>query len=172
MSRASALAFMNFCVFDLIRVEQPDQRGAEDAFVDHAVQPVDRFLRLAEQRPDFAQHQLERNGDERNDAENGKRELPVDRKQQDAGADDQEKGGDDRGKGLRDEHLHRVDVGGEIGEKFGGRDLFHPAERLDRYLRRETRAHVARHFFRSPGLRDVLRIGQNEYAESPSGGTE
>ncbi len=32
-----------FLVFDLLRVEQPDQRGAQNAFVDHAVQPVDRL---------------------------------------------------------------------------------------------------------------------------------
>ena len=34
-------------VLVLLRIEQPDQRRAEDALVDHLVQPVDRLLRLA-----------------------------------------------------------------------------------------------------------------------------
>ena len=55
MSRASVLAARNFSVLVVLRVEQPDQRRAEDALVDDLVQPVDRLLRL-EENPDLAEH--------------------------------------------------------------------------------------------------------------------
>ncbi len=51
----------------------------------------------------FAQHQLKRNGDERNDAQDREPQPPVDREQKNAGADDQEKRRNDRGDGLRHE---------------------------------------------------------------------
>ena len=82
MSRASVLAARNFVVLVLLRVEQPDQRGAEDALVDDLVQPVDRLLRLGEQLADAPEHHLERHADHRQHREHRQPELPVDREQQ------------------------------------------------------------------------------------------
>ena len=49
-----------FLVLVLLRVQQPDERRAQDALVDHLVQPVDRLLRLEEQLPHPAEHDVER----------------------------------------------------------------------------------------------------------------
>ncbi len=124
------------------------------------------FLRLLEKRADFAQHQLKRDGDERNNAQDSERQPPVDGKQQHARADDQEKRRNDRGDGQRHKHLHRIHIGREIRQEFGRRDLFHPSERLHGDLRRQARPQILRHALGGPDLYAALRVGKNKHEES------
>ena len=75
------VGFDELLIFNVLGIEKADERRAEDAFVDDAVQPVYGFLAALEKGSDLAKHQLKRDGDERNDSQNGESEPPVDGEQ-------------------------------------------------------------------------------------------
>ena len=78
---------------------------------------------LAEERPHALEDQKERDADDRHDGQHRECQRHVDRQQQHAGANDEEHRRDERRDGLRHEQLHRVHVGGEVGQEGAGRDV-------------------------------------------------
>ena len=62
----------------VLRVEYPDERRAEDAFVDDFVQTVHGLLRLREQMTHPSKDDLEGDTDDWKHGEDGEAELPVD----------------------------------------------------------------------------------------------
>ncbi len=150
-------------------VDEADQGGADDGLGQHPVHHVDDALDLAEQlahpaheheeaRPDQGQHQKHRHG-----------QLPVQPDQKAAGGDNDEDRGDQGRRGLGDEGLDGVDIGGEVGQELRRR------HRLDRGvgLRRDhlgkACTQVPRHPFGGDGLHHVLQVAEQEGPQRQGG---
>ena len=120
---------------------------------------------LLEERAHAPQHQRERDRDERQHGQHCQREGPVDGKEQDARADDQEHRRDERRHRLRDEHLDGIDVRGQVRQERRRRDLLDVRVILRRHLRDEARPQIARDPLGRIGLHHSLQVGEDEDAD-------
>src|SRR6185503_13691011 len=127
-----------FVVFQLHGVDHPDDGGAQDALIDHFVQGVDDLSAFQEEGPYFLEHHEKGDPDDGYDRNDDESQLPVDAKQQDAGADDDDKAAGDGYDGLGDEHFNRVDIRREIGQQFRGSGLLQELEALAGYFFRQA----------------------------------
>src|SRR5204863_1510452 len=64
-------------VLIVLRVDKPDERRSQYAFVDDLVQPIDRFLSLLEQFPHFSKNYSKRHADDRQHGKDTQGQLPV-----------------------------------------------------------------------------------------------
>ncbi len=120
---------------------------------------------LGEELPHAREHHGKCHADDRQDRQHDKPELPVDREQQHAGADDQEDGRHEGRNGLRDEHLDGVDVRGQVRQQHGRSDALNVGVILDRQLRHQLRPQVLRDPLRGVGLGHVLQVREEEDAK-------
>ncbi len=76
-----------FFVLGLLCIQNADEGGAQNAFVDDLVEPVDDLLRALEERAHAGEQHKERGTDDGNDDQHGQGKLPLQEQQQHAGTD-------------------------------------------------------------------------------------
>ena len=101
MSRASVFAAMNFSVLVMLRIQEPDQAAPRMLSLITLLSRSIACCDLANSLRTRPSTTLKVIADDGQDGQHGKAELPVDREQQHAGADDQEHRRDERADRLR-----------------------------------------------------------------------